>query len=669
MGPLHILLVEESPLVAAQVSKELSAFGDSVECHRVADEAALRSELRNHRWDAVVGDWSMANANGVTALGVLDELGLDIPFVAVSGVAGEEGAVAAMRAGARDYVLKEKLWRLVPVLKRELSEAGRRAVHRETEAKLRAQDLRLRALVDEARLAQKALLLSEARFERLSASGIIGIALSAQSTAVIGEANDAYLRILGYSRDDLLTGELTTSRLISPEPAELTLALRAELRRTGALPPMERELMRKDGTRVWVLAGAALLEDGRALSFIVDLTARKAAEEALRKSEAQRGQAQKMEAIGGLAAGVAHDFNNLLSVILGHSLMLSRDLDPSNPIRAGLDEITAAGQSAANLTGQLLAFSRQQVLQPRIIDIGRVAGGMEKMLRRLVGEDIDLRVLGARDLGNALIDQGQLEQIVMNLVVNARDAMPSGGTLTIVTANVFLDDPYVASHDGARTGPQVMLAVSDTGSGMDAETQRRIFEPFFTTKDLGKGTGLGLTTVFGIVKQSFGAIAVHSELGVGTTIKIYFPRTDRQHDHVEAIAESAPLAPGGTETILLVEDDPRVRNVTRAMLRPLGYNVLDAQNGGDALLVCEQFGAKIDLLLTDVVMPRMSGRALAERLRLLQPGMKVIFVSGYADSAIVRHGVLDPEIPFLQKPLDPDALGRKVREVLDSPAT
>jgi PAS domain S-box-containing protein len=472
--------------------------------------------------------------------------------------------------------------------------------------------------------------------------------------------NPGFARMSGYDSPEIVGRNCRFLQGEATDPAA-----RGEVRdavRAGRACTVELLNYRKDGTTFWNHLELAPVIDatGRVTHFVgvqTDVTER-------RSLEAQFLHAQKMEAVGRLAGGIAHDFNNILSVILSYADLLADGFDPSDPVRADLEEIRRAGWRATDLTRQLLAFSRQQVLQARVLDLHDTVAGLEKMLHRLLGADVRLTVLPAVDLWSIKADPGQIEQVLMNLAVNARDAMPGGGDLTIETVNVELDDDYARAHHDVRPGPHVLLAVSDTGMGMDRKTSGRIFDPFFTTKPLGKGTGLGLATVFGIVKQSGGHIWVYSEPGKGTTFKLYFPRflgtvAARSSKRVErALAR-------GDETILLVEDDEQVRALAENILRRCGYVVLVAPNGGEALLICETYGAKIDLLLTDVVLPRMSGRELAERLRPLRTAMKVLFMSGYTDDAILQHGILDSGTAFLQKPLTPFTLSAKVREVLD----
>jgi hypothetical protein len=420
----------------------------------------------------------------------------------------------------------------------------------------------------------------------------------------------------------------------------------------------------RDGREIPVLllglAHRATADSPLLLSAIArDLTAYK-------KLEQQFRQAQKMEAIGRLAGGIAHDFNNVLTAITGYTELLLEEAEAKDPRRGDLEEIRTAARRAGDLTRQLLAFSRQQVLEPRVLDLNDVVAGMDKMLRRILGEDVELAPAPAADLGRVKADPSQLEQVILNLAVNARDAMPGGGKLTIETANVELDDAYAREHVAVVPGRYVMLAVSDTGTGMDAETKTRIFEPFFTTKGPGKGTGLGLATVYGIVKQSGGNVWVYSEPGQGATFKVYLPMVDEPVEGPAIVA--APTRPlEGTETILVVEDNASVRRLVRTVLQGHGYTVLEAAEPADALALVGRQGGPIALLVTDVVMPGMSGRELARQLEAARPGLLVLYISGYTDDAIVNHGVLEAGVAFLQKPFTPMSLLAKVRAVLDSP--
>lgn len=378
--------------------------------------------------------------------------------------------------------------------------------------------------------------------------------------------------------------------------------------------------------------------------------------------EEELRQAQKMEAIGRLAGGVAHDFNNLLTVITGYSDLILAMAPPDFEFQEQLEEIRGAGERAGALTRQLLAFSRRQVLKAEVLDLNDVVDRMNKLLKRLIGEDIDLATRLRPDLHPVEFDPGQIEQIVMNLAVNARDAMPNGGRLTIETANVELDAEYAREHPDAHAGPHVMIAITDSGSGMTQEVKAKIFDPFFTTKALGQGTGLGLSTVYGIVKQSGGNIWVYSELGHGTTFKIYLPSAEGRAATTQPATEAASTR--GTETLLVVEDDAAVRGLLRRVLRKAGYTVLDTGDPEDALRICREHAGMIALVLTDVVMPKMGGREFAEKARTLRPDMCTVYMSGYTDDAIVHHGVLEPGTAFIEKPISPEMLLAKMREFL-----
>lgn len=420
---------------------------------------------------------------------------------------------------------------------------------------------------------------------------------------------------------------------------------------------LERPLLRKDGRIVVVEANARPLSAGQMLATVRDVTERRELEQKLL-------QAQKMEAVGRLAGGVAHDFNNMLTAIFGYTDLMSEDLPPDSPMRQDIAEVRKAAQRASGLTRQLLAFSRQQVLEPVVLNANDLIQDFEKMLGRMIGEDVQLRLALASDLGNVRADPGQIQQVLMNLVVNARDAMPTGGHLVIETANADLAEQYVELHQPVVPGRYVMLAVTDTGIGMSADIKTRIFEPFFTTKEKGKGTGLGLSTVYGIVKQSGGYVWVYSEPGRGTTFKIYMPRVDAPAQAPSAPREATALT--GTETILIAEDDEILRRLTKGLLEKAGYRVLEAENAALALAAARAHQGTIHLLLADVVMPGGSGRDLARQLAEFRPNIKVLYVSGYTDDAIVHHGMLEPGLNFLPKPFTPAALARRVREVLDA---
>jgi PAS domain S-box-containing protein len=468
-------------------------------------------------------------------------------------------------------------------------------------------------------------------------------------------------RALGYTEEEMAWGPDRWLDLVHPDDREAFRRENARSVETGAPFRLEYRVRRKDGAYVQVEDRGYCFRDAsgrvaRVAGFVVDITERKSLEEQLRH-------AQKMEAVGRLAGGIAHDFNNLLTAIMGYSEFALAGMSAHDPLRSDIQQIRNAGDRAQALTHQLLTFSRKQILQPSVLDLNTVVAGLDHLLRRVIGEDIDLLTRLAPHLPSVRVDRGQIEQIVMNLGVNARDAMPRGGKLTIETGSVTLDDEYVRRHPEATPGPHVMLAVSDSGVGMDAATRSRIFEPFFTTKPQGKGTGLGLSTVYGIVKQSGGSIWVYSEPGRGATFKVYLPCVPG----TSASPARGPVERSearGTETILVVEDDDLVRGLVERVLRGAGYTVLSVSDVDAATERCQSHEGEIHLLLTDLVLPKVNGRELAESLSSLRPSMKLIFMSGYTDDAVVHHGLLAPEVSFLQKPLTPSTLLAKVRDAL-----
>jgi len=514
-SPLHILHLEDDPNDAALVCSALEAGGIRCATTCVQTRQDFVAALEAGGLDLILSDYSLPAFDGLSALEIVRDRWPDIPFIIVSGTLGEEQAIDSLKSGATDYVLKERLSRLAPAVRRAM---------RETEERIKRQQL-----------------------------------------------------------------------------------------------------------------------------------------------EAQFIEAQKMEVIGHLADGVAHDFNNILAVIMGYSDLVASSLEPESLLRKYIEEIRLASERAAGLTRQLLVFSRNETVQPVVLDLNAVVQEQEKMLRRLIGENIEMAIVPGEKTGRIKADSGYVGQVVMNLVVNARDAMPNGGKLTIATANVTLDETYSHTHAEVAPGKYVMLSVSDTGTGMSNEVKARLFEAFFTTKPKGKGTGLGLATCQTIAKQCGGHIGVESDLGQGATFKIYFPRVEQALDLATESFKTGPL-PRGTETLLLVEDEPSLRHLASSVLETQGYTVLRAPNGQDALHVArEHKGSPIRLVITDVIMPVMGGNVMAEWLKATYPDLKILFTSGYTDDAIVHHGVLDPGVEFLPKPYTPATIARKVREMLDAP--
>jgi len=678
--PLRVLIAEDSEDDARLLLRELQQAGYHPTYQRVDTPAAMASALDRQAWDLVIGDYSMPAFSGPAALALLRARDPDTPFIFVSGTIGEDVAVEAMKAGAQDFLTKGNLRRLIPAIQRELRDTEVRRERRRAQTALleRARLAELTSEVGSALTRGEALretlqLCAEALVRHLDVA-LARIWIQDEATGILALQASAgmYTEVEGpHSTIGLITQQrrphLTNQVVGDPQVHNQEWAQREGMVAFAGYPLVVQE--RVLGVMAMFARHSLSEFVPKALASVASALAvgieRKRAEEALRSSEERLRQAQKMEAVGRLAGGVAHDFNNLLTVITSYSALLLEDLGADDPKRDDVDQIRKAAEGAAALTRQLLAFSRQQVLQPKALDLKATVAGTEKLLKRLIGEDIQLTTVLARDLGVVKADPGQIEQIIINLAVNARDAMPTGGRLTIEAANVDMDEAYVRGHAPASPGRYVMLALSDTGIGMDEQTKARIFEPFFTTKEPGKGTGLGLATVYGIVKQSGGFIWVYSEPGHGTSFKVYLPRVDEPAE-VAAAATATAEPRGGTETVLVVEDAASVRMVTRQVLERFGYVVLEAPNGETALRLAAKHHGPIHLLLTDVVMPGLSGRQLAGQLAELRPDMKVLYASGYADHAIVHHGILESGIAYLQKPFTPETLGRRVRQVLDS---
>src|SRR5258705_5421613 len=633
MEQVRVLMVEDDDNDAVLINRELARLTPPPAVQHVRTKPAFAAALEGFAPDAILSDHNIPGFSGWEALELAQRAHPDVPFILVTGSLDEETAVRYLKNGASDYILKDRLVRLGPAL----LEALERARQREA---LRTQESLLRQIID----ANPSLIFVKdwnGRFVLVNQAtaqvyGTTVESLVGKTDADFNPNVEEIAHFLRHDRDVMSSGP---AKIIAEEPVTNPTTGDTRWFQTIKVPlrsPAE---------------GTATL-----LRVATEITERKRLEEQLLQS-------QKMEAVGQLAVGVADDFNNILTAIVGYTDLLAAEL--ANNVRQleDLEEIRKAARRAAALTRQLLAFSRKQVLEPRIIDVNSVVLNLDKMLRSLISENIELKTDLADNLGAARADPNQIEQVIMNLAINARDAMPDGGTVTIETGNVTLDDAYAAQHVSVIPGEYVMLAVSDTGCGMDAKTQSRIFEPFFTTKPAGRGTGLGLSTVYGIVKQSGGNIWLYSEPNEGTVFKIYLPRVSLDVG-VAAVAK-APSIRGGTETVLIVEDDAQIQQLVLEVLAEKGYNVLVSSNGLEALQLLSSLSAPLDLILTDVVMAQMCGRELAERAASIKPDTKVLFMSGYTNDAIVRHGVLDSGTWFIQKPFAADALAARVREVLD----
>ena len=638
----RLLVVEDQADFAALIAVMLSVAEPKWDIDRRErlDEALAR--LAGGGIEAVLLDLRLPDASGFDAV---DAVVGSFPDVAVVVMTSYDRtmAVEALQRGAQDYLIKGEV--NAPLLSRSLSYAVSR---KRAELAQRRSDARFRAAVEGS----------------LDAVGILSAVRGDGGDVadfVVTDVNRNAERLLGRRRDEVVSRRLSD---LWPLPS-----LRPFIERAAAVmrahAPLEEELSIAfpEGSGRWIHHQIVPLDDGVAIA-VRDTTARHEAEADLHRREEQVRQSQKMEAIGRLAGGVAHDFNNLLTVIRGHGELVLRKLTGDHPMRRNLLEIGLAAERAGALTHQLLAFSRKQVLQPRILDLGEVVERMSTLLQRLIGEDVELVTRRRGDLGSVRADPAQMEQVIINLAVNARDAMPRGGQLTLELANVELDATFAHRHAGMTPGPYVVFSVTDTGHGMDEDTKARIFEPFFTTKEAGKGTGLGLPTVYGVVKQSGGFIWVYSEPGHGTTFKIHLPRVDQAPERLSPRPGQA-AAGQGTETVLLVEDEDALRALLREVLESLGYRVLDAGLGAEALRIAREHRGPIHVLLTDLVMPHMTGRELAARLSCLRPELKVLFMSGYGVGAAPRQEI-PSDAAYIEKPFTADAMGGAIRALLDS---
>lgn len=777
---LRVLMIEDSPEDAELLERHLTISGSQVSVHRVANSGDMRDALTNSDYDVVIADYNVPGFGAMPALKVLKQSGRDIPFIILSGTISDETAVAALRAGAHDYIVKGNLARLLPAVEREMQEAATRHQQRQTEAALREADksldvreARLQGIISSAMDAiisvdvnQRIIVFNQAaesmfgctaldvlgssldRFlpsqyreihhEHIRRFGDAGVtARSMQSPGILnavrsnGEVfpveatisqvqaggkiftvilrditgrtrteealrqseerlraiyqhaavgieqigmdgrllmvNPAFRNLLGYGESELLGR--TCEEITHPDDRERESQLVVSLLNGECESfSFEKRYLHKDGSPLWGSVTSSLVKDtaGQPLSrvtIIQDIAERKRAE----LLEEQLHQAQRLESLGQLAGSVAHDFNTLLNIVLGYAELLLYELPRDDPRRARAEQIEASAQSGAQLTRQLLAFSRKQAFVPQIIDLRKVVEDLQPMLQRLLPCDIELEVRCSGEPCPVKADSGRMQQVILNLVTNARDAMPQGGDLTIDVRTVELDESYVREHASMVPGRYEMLSVSDSGTGMDSETVARIFEPFFTTKPVGKGTGLGLATIYGIVKQSGGDIWVYSEPGVGSIFKVHLPHSN------EAVKDAEPARPvpqqlGGSETILLVEDSGPLRELTRELLARAGYVVLEARDGFEAVKLSQSYEGEIHLLMTDVVMPKMRGPEVAKRIAEQRPHTAIVFLSGYTEDAVSEMDNAG-RIAILEKPFTADALLQTARQLLDDIGT
>jgi PAS domain S-box-containing protein len=635
-------------------------------------EEALKLLKDSQNIGLIVSDQRMPGMQGVDLLKQASEISPDTLRIMLTGYTDISAAIDAInKGGAYQYITKpwkdDELIQIVrdAVYRYSLIRENKRLteVVKQQNEELRQWNDQLHSRVQEQTIEIRE---SEERFRRLFDEAPVGYH-EVNKEGILTRVNHTELEMLGYTAEEMIGQPIWK---FSAEPERIKQVFEAQI--IGNSPPgqaFECTYCRKDGTTLVLLAGDRFLKDRTAIvigirTTLQDITELKQTEEKMASLQNQLHQAQKMEAVGRLTGGIAHDFNNLLTIIKGYSQLTLIRLKESSSLKENIHEIHKASERATDLTRQLLAFSRNQIMEMKVLNLNTLLQNLDKMLCRAIGEDIELVWVLPNDLGRVKADPGQIEQVIMNLVVNARDAMPSGGKLTIETANVKLDELYAGSHIGVAPGHYVELSVSDTGMGMSPEVKDRIFEPFFTTKEKDKGTGLGLSVVYGIVKQSEGNILVYSEPGQGTTFKIYLPRVDEPLEEIKEKVEVADI-PCGSETVLVVEDDDQLRKLIAQVLQTQGYRTLEASCGDDALVIYKEGKESIHLLLTDVVMPRMGGVELVKRCREIGRDFKVLYMSGYAESVMIHPEGLATRMNYIRKPFTVHSLAKKVREVLD----
>ncbi len=638
---LNILHLEDDPTDAELIRSILDEEGIKAHLFRVEKRAEFREALIKGSFDIIFGDYSLPDFDGMDALKIAKQIRPELPFIFISGTLGEELAIEGLKNGATDYVLKQRIIRLVPSLIRAMEEVEEKKKRVKAEKNL----IQLASVVQQA----------------------TEVVMITDLEGKIEYVNPAFERCTGYTLQETL-GQYP--RIIKSEKQDAgfykDLWNKISSGKTWRGTFINK---RKDGTLFHEDAAIFPIRDnsGKTIKYAAvkrDITAEKEMETLLRQS-------QKLEAVGQLTGGIAHDFNNILSVINGYSELALISMESENPLYKYMSEISKAGERAVNLIRRLLAFSRQDIIERKIVNINELIIALKKMLHRLIGEDITIDLLLTDKCYNIKADPGQIEQILINLIVNARDALNDKSPqifekkITIETSNVYLNNRFVSLHPESRKGQHIDITITDTGIGMDEKTRLKIFEPFFTTKEEGAGTGLGLSTVYGIVKQNNGTISVNSAPGRGTTFKIYWPVSEQKKDFRVDLIEDISLI-RGKETILLVEDEESVRNFTKEALVSMGYTVNSTSNGHEALAFIKKNNTKIDLLISDVIMPRMGGVELADNLEKLLPGLKTLFVSGYIDDKIVKNGILKKNVNFLQKPFSVHSLAKKVNEVLQN---